>query len=95
METLKLDARLRTLEPAVEIDPGLPPGRYRVTLVATSARGDSLPAEMLLTVVEPRILRTPIITPAPRVPLTPLEPLVAPKTRGGGTARPRKRRPPK
>ena len=69
METLKLDTRLKTAEPAVALDPGLPPGRYQVTLVVTSERGDSLPAGLLLTVVEPGTLDVP------------LSPLAAPKAR--------------
>lgn len=54
METLKLNTRLKTPEAEVALDPGLPPGRYQLTLVVSGARGDSLPAELLLTVLDAR-----------------------------------------
>lgn len=50
MEVLKRDSRLETGEPSVLIDPELPPGKYRVTLVVSSARGSSDPAEIVLIV---------------------------------------------
>lgn len=61
METLKLNTRLKTAEPTVALDPELPPGRYQVTLVVSGERGESLPAELSLTVLGsvPRGLQPP------------------------------------
>lgn len=53
VEILKLGSRVTTLEQRVQIDPELPPGKYRVTLVVASARGSSEPAQIALVVREP------------------------------------------
>ena len=50
METLKLDAPLATREPVVALDPRLPPGTYRVTLVVEGTTGKSAPTTMLIRI---------------------------------------------
>ena len=51
METLKLQGPVKSAEPQVALDPALAPGRYRVTLVASGVRGDSLPAEIDIVIM--------------------------------------------
>jgi hypothetical protein len=50
METLGLNARLRTSAPEVQVDPRLPAGRYVVSLTVTSERGESRVATLRFTV---------------------------------------------
>lgn len=66
METLKLGASITVREPQVLLDPTLGPGRYRVTLVLLTDRGESAPAELRIVVREGRTPGRPIITPVGR-----------------------------
>lgn len=81
MDTLKLDAPLVTREPEVLLDPTLPVGRYLVSLVVTTDRGESVPATLQITVqraiVRPPILE-PVIEPVRPPVLEPVSPVVRP-----------------
>lgn len=55
METLKLQAVVKGAVPVVALDPALPPGRYRVTMVASGVRGESLPAEIDIVIMKLRL----------------------------------------
>jgi len=52
VDTLTLNAPLRTTEPTVLLDPRLKPGVYRAVLVVEGTSGESLPAELLIRVVD-------------------------------------------
>lgn len=79
METLKLNARLRTAEPEVLLDPTLPVGRYVVSLVVTGEQGDSTAATVQIT-VQRAIVRPPVIEPVLPTPVRPVPviPVVGP-----------------
>ena len=74
METLKLGTTLTVREPGVLLDPTLAPGKYRVTLVVLTDRGESEPAELRIVVRQGRTPGRPIITPT--TPITPVTPIV-------------------
>lgn len=74
METLKLNARLRTGEHEVLLDPTLPVGRYLVSLVVTGDRGESMPATLRIT-VERAIVRPPVVGPVLLTPVAPARPM--------------------
>jgi hypothetical protein len=67
VEVLKLGARIKTVEPRVQIDPALRPGKYRVTLVVNGDRGSSEPAQITLVVrdspIDPTLRPGPVLTP--------------------------------
>jgi hypothetical protein len=87
VETLKLNARLRTEESEVLLDPTLPVGRYVVSLVLATDQGVSEPAKLTITVqrrivrptgLEPVVepLRPPTVRPTVRpTPITPIRPV--------------------
>jgi hypothetical protein len=53
METLTLGKPLATPDPAVALDPKLPPGVYRVELVVQgSSTGKSAVATLLITIIK-------------------------------------------
>jgi hypothetical protein len=74
VETLKLGTTLTVREPGVLLDPTLAPGKYRVTLVVLTDRGESEPAELRIVVRRGRTPGRPIITPT--TPITPVTPVV-------------------
>jgi hypothetical protein len=105
VDTLKLNARLRTAEPEVLLDPTLPVGRYVVSLVLTTDRGESEPAKLTIT-VQRRIVRPtgvqPVLeplrpTPVPPVvrptPIRPVTPVTGPTPVIRGAPEPRPRKP--
>lgn len=51
METLKPGVPITTREPVVALDPRLPPGTYRVTLVVEGLSGKSAPVSMLIHIL--------------------------------------------
>jgi hypothetical protein len=66
---------VRTKNPTVKVEAGLPPGKYRFQLIVTDNQGNqSRPAEL---VVEIRDQRSPV---RPITPITPVQP-VRPITR--------------
>lgn len=73
METLKLNARLRTEEPQVLLDPTLPVGRYVASLVVASEHGESAPATVRFT-VQRTVVRPPVGGPTTPTPLEPVRP---------------------
>jgi len=52
VDTLTLNTPLRTIERTVLLDPRLKPGIYRAVLVVEGTSGESLPAELLIRVVD-------------------------------------------
>jgi hypothetical protein len=76
VETLKLNARLRTEEPEVLLDPTLPVGRYVASLVVASERGESAAATVRFTVLR-AVVRPSVGDPVLPVPAEPVRPAPA------------------
>lgn len=89
METLTLGRELEVREPGVLLDPRLPVGRYRATLIVTSARGESLPA-VLNIIVREASTPTPLRPSGPRRPAEPRPVPPAQAARKTPAQRPRK-----
>ena len=100
METLKLGATLAVREPQVLLDPTLPPGKYRVTLVLITDRGESEPAQLRLVVREGRTPTPPIgprderldptdiVRPDRPIPVQPRRPIDVVRRRPSGAVAP-------
>ena len=65
MAAFKPNQPISTERPAVVVDAGLQPGRYRFRLVVIDTAGNvSLPSEQIITIREPRAL-VPVAAPPP------------------------------
>jgi hypothetical protein len=65
MAAFKPNQPISTDQPAVVVDAGLQPGRYRFRLVVIDAAGNaSLPSEQIITILEPRP-QGPVAVPPP------------------------------
>ena len=70
MAAFKPNQPISTDQPAVVVDAGLQPGRYRFRLVVIDTAGNaSLPSEQIITIHEPRPL-VPMAAPPPLPPPT-------------------------
>jgi hypothetical protein len=94
-----LNQPFETDQPAVDVDPGLPPGPYRFQLVVVDQAGRrSKPTEVVVTIAERTVTPPVVVDPRIVAPATPIpgriaSPLVAPTPPVTPRRRPRRPNP--